>query len=121
MRVPRMSQHLITLHSNYQRLPQGLGIFQVTDVPWMNDVEVAITDHILLLPKQIWQACIAGEVPDLLLRRHLLSGVDESGVEGTIAAKGPFRPKLLLVFDPTEPAEEFQLYQYPCESGRCAK
>ena len=36
-------------------------MFQVTDVSWMNDVEVAITEHTLLLPKQIWQIVNVGE------------------------------------------------------------
>ena len=86
---------------------QSLGIFQVTDMPWVNDVEVAITEHTLLLLKQIWQI-VNLRNSRFFAQVTLLLVADESVAEGTIAAKCPFHPILLLVLDLIEPAAEFQ-------------
>ena len=68
MWVTRMCQHLISLNRNNHSISHGLGLFQVADVPWVNDVEVAITEHTLLPPKQIREVVNVGEIPDFLLR-----------------------------------------------------
>jgi len=52
MRIPGGGQHLIALYCNNQLLPKGLGVFQVADVPWVNNVEVTIAQDNLLTTRQ---------------------------------------------------------------------
>tara|TARA_A100001015_G_scaffold275050_1_gene331979 strand:- start:506 stop:712 length:207 start_codon:yes stop_codon:yes gene_type:complete len=51
MRIPSGGQHLIALHCNDQLLPKGLSVFQEADVPWVNNVEVTVTQNDLLVGK----------------------------------------------------------------------